>query len=165
MTKKNTFLPPKSNPKAGIKLPETKAEWQISNDYFKFVFNLYGDLHNVDKEIIYLQNKLYDYFKVQYGTIKSDDPSTVHQRKYSNHSKRELKKALATLKQQNDDCYTTEIRYTSKLIIRLSSISILIIGIFYCLTYTSLLLHLIIIHLVNVFYNNYVINICPRQLL
>ena len=165
MTKKNTFLPPKSNPKAGIKLPETKAEWQISNDYFKFVFNLYGDLHNVDKEIIYLQNKLYDYFKVQYGTIKNDDPSTVYQRKYSNHSKRELKKAFATLKQQNDDCYTTEIRYTSKLIIRLSSISILIIGIFYCLTYTSLLLHLIIIHLVNVFYNNYVINICPRQLL
>ena len=44
-------------------------------------------------------------------------------------------------------------------------ISKLIIGIFYCLNYTSLLLHLIITHLVNIFYNNYVINICPRQLL
>ena len=36
---------------------------------------------------------------------------------------------------------------------------------FYCLNYTSLLLDLIITNLVNTFYNNYVINICPRQLL
>ena len=41
----------------------------------------------------------------------------------------------------------------------------LIIGIFHCLNYTSLLLHLIRTHLVNTFYNNYVINVCPRQLL
>ena len=44
-------------------------------------------------------------------------------------------------------------------------ISMLIIGIFYCLNYTLLLLHLIITHLVNIFYNNYVNNICSRQLL
>ena len=44
-------------------------------------------------------------------------------------------------------------------------ISTLIIGIFYCLKYTSLFLHLIKTHLVNIFYDNYVINICPRQLL
>ena len=42
--------------------------------------------------------------------------------------------------------------------------STLIIGIFYCPNFTLLLLHLIITHLVNIFYNNYVINICPRQL-
>ena len=40
----------------------------------------------------------------------------------------------------------------------------LIISIFYCLNYTSPLPHLIIIHLINTFYNNYVINICPAQL-
>ena len=44
-------------------------------------------------------------------------------------------------------------------------ISTLIIGIFYCLNYISLLLYLIITYLVIEFYNNYVINICPRQLL
>ena len=44
-------------------------------------------------------------------------------------------------------------------------ISALIISIFYCLNYTSLLIHLIRTHLVNISYNNYVINICPRQLL
>ena len=38
-------------------------------------------------------------------------------------------------------------------------ISTLIISIFYCLNYTSLLLHLIITDLLNIFYNNYVINI------
>ena len=41
----------------------------------------------------------------------------------------------------------------------------LFIGTFYCLNYASLLLDIIITHLVNTFYNNYVINICPRQLL
>ena len=44
-------------------------------------------------------------------------------------------------------------------------ISTLTISTFYCLNYTSLLLHLINLHLVNIFYKNYVINICPRQLL
>ena len=44
-------------------------------------------------------------------------------------------------------------------------ISMLIISIFHCLSYTSLLLHLIITHLVNISYNNYVINVCPSQLL
>ena len=42
-------------------------------------------------------------------------------------------------------------------------ISTLLMGIFYCLNYTLLFLHLIILHLVNIFYNNHVINICPRQ--
>ena len=41
----------------------------------------------------------------------------------------------------------------------------LIISIFYGLNYTSLFLYLIIAHLVNAFYNSYIINISPRQLL
>ena len=45
-------------------------------------------------------------------------------------------------------------------------ISTLIIGTFYYLIYTLLLLHLFITQLLkHTFYNNYVINICPRQLL
>ena len=51
----NTFIPPELNPKAGIKLPKTKEEWQISNNCFKSVCNLYGDIRNVEEEIIYLQ--------------------------------------------------------------------------------------------------------------
>ena len=45
------------------------------------------------------------------------------------------------------------------------NISKLIISIFYCLNYISLLLHLIITQLANMFFNNYVINLCPRQIL
>ena len=41
----------------------------------------------------------------------------------------------------------------------------LIISIFYSLNYTSLILHLIRAHLVNTFYNNYVTNTSPGQLL
>ena len=41
----------------------------------------------------------------------------------------------------------------------------LIISIFYCLNSISLLLHPIIRCLVNIFYNNYIISISPRQLL
>ena len=44
-------------------------------------------------------------------------------------------------------------------------ISMLIIDIFYRFNYTSLLLHLIIRYLLNIFYNNYAINICLTQLL
>ena len=80
----NTFIPPKLNSKAGIKLTKTKEERQISNNYFKSVFNLHGDIRNVEEGIIYLQNTIYDYFKVQYGTIKNFDTNTEYQEKYSN---------------------------------------------------------------------------------
>ena len=52
--------------------------------------------------------------------------------------------------------------YCLLLPLRYSLYLTLIIGIFYCLNYTSLLLHLIITQLVNKFYYNYVVNICPR---
>ena len=55
------------------------------------MFNHHGDICNVAEEITYLQNTLYNYFKVQYGTIKNTDPNTEYQEKYSNHSKRQLK--------------------------------------------------------------------------
>ena len=47
----NTFTPPKLKPKEGIKLSKSKEEWQISNNCFKSVFDLHGD---IEEEIIYL---------------------------------------------------------------------------------------------------------------
>ena len=69
----NTFIPPKLNPKAGTALLKTKEKWQISNGYYKSVFNLHEDIRNFEEEIIYFQNTIYDYFKVQYGIIKNFD--------------------------------------------------------------------------------------------
>ena len=80
------------------------------------MFNLHGDIRNVEEETIYLQNSLNGYFKVQYETIKIDDSDIEYQEKYNNLSKCQLKKPLADLKQQKDDHYTSEIRYMSKLI-------------------------------------------------
>ena len=80
------------------------------------MFNLDGDIRNVEEKITDLQNTLYDCFKVHYGTIKNVDPNTEYQEKCSNLSKRQLKKTLATLKQQDGDRYTSEMRYISKLI-------------------------------------------------
>ena len=65
-----------------------------SNDYFKSAFNLHGDIRNAEEEIIYLQNTVYDYFKVQYGTTKNDDLNTEYQENYSNLSTPQLKKKL-----------------------------------------------------------------------
>ena len=62
------------------------------------MFNLHGDICNVEEEIIYLQNALYNYFKVRYGTIKNVDPNTGYQEKYSNLSKRQLKKKFSNFK-------------------------------------------------------------------
>ena len=51
---------------------------------------LHGNIRNVEEEIIYLQNKFYDYFKVYYRTIKNVDPNTEYQQKYSNLLKCQL---------------------------------------------------------------------------
>ena len=66
-------------------------------------------------------------------------------------------------------CYFISIQHTlhhpSSFHLLFSLYLTLIVSMFYCLNYTSLLLYLIITQLVNMFYTNYVINICPRQLL
>ena len=45
----------------------------LRHERVKSMFNLHGDIRNVEEEIIYLQNTLNDYFKVQYGTTKNDN--------------------------------------------------------------------------------------------
>ena len=66
-------------------------------------------------------------------------------------------------------CYFISIQHTlhhpSSFHLLFSLYLTLIISMFYCLNYTWLLLYLIITQLVNMFYTNYVINVCPRQLL
>ena len=58
------------------------------------MFNLHGDVRNVEEEITHLQSTFHNYFKVQCGTIKSVDPNNEYQEKYSNISKIQLKKNL-----------------------------------------------------------------------
>ena len=69
----NTFTPPKLNPKEGIKLPKSKEEWQISDNYFKAVFNLHGD---IEEEIIYL----HIYYAIKFCKVHqfADDTNLLH---------------------------------------------------------------------------------------
>lgn len=62
------------------------------------MFNLHGDVRNVEEEITHLQSTFHNYFKVQCGTIKSVDPNNEYQEKYSNISKIQLKKIFSNFK-------------------------------------------------------------------
>lgn len=62
------------------------------------MFNLHGDVRNVEEEITHLQSTFHNYFKVQCGTIKSIDPNNEYQEKYSNISKIQLKKIFSNFK-------------------------------------------------------------------
>ena len=62
------------------------------------MFNLHGDVRNVEEEITHLQSTFHNYFKVQCGTIKSVDPNNEYEEKYSNISKIQLKKIFSNFK-------------------------------------------------------------------
>ena len=62
------------------------------------MFNLHGDVRNVEEEIAHLQSTFHNYFKVQCGTIKSVDPNNEYQEKYSNISKIQLKLIFSNFK-------------------------------------------------------------------
>lgn len=62
------------------------------------MFNLHGDVRNVEEEITHLQSTFHNYFKAQCGTIKSIDPNNEYQEKYSNISKIQLKKIFSNFK-------------------------------------------------------------------
>ena len=62
------------------------------------MFNLHGDVRNVEEEITHLQSTFHNYFKVQCGTIKSVDPNNEYQEKYSNISKIHLKLIFSNFK-------------------------------------------------------------------
>jgi hypothetical protein len=99
-------------PKKGIKLPKSSAEWNIANDFFKLHLNCNNEIEDINKEIKNIQNTLYDYFADNYGTVggESDDLK----QHYGDLSKRQLKKELRNLKNQNNPNNDRAIRYISK---------------------------------------------------
>ena len=100
-------------PKKGIKLPTTTDEWNIANDYFKLHLECRA-INDVNTEIQTVQNTIYDYFANNYGTVngESDDLKQL----YDHLSKRQLKKELKRLKDENSENNSRAIRYLSKLI-------------------------------------------------
>ena len=101
-------LPEKKLPRHGVKLTKTTNEWNTANDHFKCTMDL---------EIMNLQENIYNYFGRTFCTVNNDNPDTsTFKERYVHLSKRQLKKALTTLKSQSSYENTLEIRYVAKLI-------------------------------------------------
>ena len=101
-------------PKKGIKLPKSKADWNIANEFFKENLNSCEQINDINAEIRNVQNVIYNYFAENNGTVGEE--SDEFKQRYNKLSKRQLKNELRNLKNQNDPNNDRVIRYISKLI-------------------------------------------------
>ena len=63
------LTPLKKDLKPGLKLPKTKSQWEEANKYFKKYLHNNQDIDNIENEICRMQNCIYDYFKINFGSI------------------------------------------------------------------------------------------------
>ena len=93
------YIPEIGPLKTGLKLPKTKEGWSEANEYFKFVYDINFIDDNIDNKILHIQDQVYDYFKQKYGVISNDTINIELSDRYSELSKRQLKKKLTELKE------------------------------------------------------------------
>ena len=98
----------------GIKLPKTEAQWERANDYFKQFLPVNDQIINTNISIKMLQQRIYKYFKDNYGTVSQKNDIAL-QNKYKDYSNKKLKKLRRNLKESSPDAIT-EIRFISKLL-------------------------------------------------
>ena len=102
--------------KPGVYLPKTSEQWIMVNGFFKHALaDIDNDSSNanINAAIRVMNNSIYNYFKENYGTVKSQTDKE-HVQKYKEYSTHSLKKTLKRLK-----CVAaplTEVRYVSKLL-------------------------------------------------
>ncbi|ESO10191.1 hypothetical protein HELRODRAFT_168067 [Helobdella robusta] len=98
----------------GVKLPKTSTQWSEANAYFQLQQHTLPNYHDIDAFAYTFQKMIYDYFALNYGTIK---PQTINNNnKSSNKSIKELKNKLKQLKLlgRNNQGFDNLIRSTSK---------------------------------------------------
>ena len=97
----------------GVKLPKNKQQWDTANLYFQqhIPYNL--DISDINEIIVEFQTTLYNYFKINFGTINSD--SSELYKKYFKMSNWKLKKCrkIEKLKTPSNEA---EIKYISKML-------------------------------------------------
>ena len=102
------------NFKEGVKLPKSDAHWKLANDYFQA--NLPVNEINSESSnacIENMNNVIYDYFKLNFGSVDSANNKTLID-KYKDFSSKALKKELKKLKDSSADI--SEIKYVSHLL-------------------------------------------------
>ena len=105
--------------KTGVKLPKSPELWNEANNYFKAHLSC-EEVHQcqLDEIVVNFNDLVYNYFKENYGTVKSTSLKEDGLRqKYNGMSKSQLKRDLRNLKRvitANTDI--DEIRYIAKLL-------------------------------------------------
>ena len=75
----------------GIKLPKTKEQWDMANDYSKCTLPFNVNVENIERSTGHPQNTVYQYFKINFGN--DVDKAAVLYEKYGSLSKNKLKNA------------------------------------------------------------------------
>ena len=86
--------------KPGLILPKTPGRWKEANAYFHAHLNIPQNIDDIDAFVEETQQKVYDYFAAEYGTVPSVS-DLDYLEKYSNLSTKSLKSALHKLKINN----------------------------------------------------------------
>ena len=97
----------------GIKLPKSRDQRNIANDFFKVALPVNDPIENIDDSVQTLQRIIYNYVKSNYGNVDSNIEEFSNT--YDNMSRNQLKKALKQLKERNDSL-EKKIGYVSKLL-------------------------------------------------
>ena len=100
--------------KPGVHLLKTDEQWKLENQYFQSVlsdFPLNPD--SMDTAITYMNTSIYNYLKDTFGIVEQNINTDLVE-KYENHSAKDLKKDLKSLK---ISCAPVgEIQYISRLL-------------------------------------------------
>ena len=69
--------------KPGVKLPKSREQWIEANTYFRSMFaNIKLKSDSLDQTIRFMTDSIYDFFKTNYGTIKSTNQTDNNFHKY-----------------------------------------------------------------------------------
>ena len=101
--------------KDGIKLPKSQKDWDLANNYFRTKFDVTKEITDIDSEVQFFQATLYEYFCNTHGTVRSECTNDLHTR-YDNLSRRQLKRILKELKDDQNVDNSRDIQYIAKLI-------------------------------------------------
>ena len=84
----------------GVKLPSSKQEWDLANDFFKTSFPYADDIIDINEYVCNFQKAIYSYFHDNYGEAKKQFANEEYHEfdHYKVMSNRKLKQSLRNLK-------------------------------------------------------------------
>ena len=79
--------------KQGIRLPKSSEQWIEANNYFRLIFaNIILQTDMMDETIKFMNDSIYEFFKANYGTIKSTNQANKNFHVYKDFTVKQLKR-------------------------------------------------------------------------